>query len=165
MAILADLDTAGIPLVLSGAQALRIYGSKRETSGIEFAVREIDADTIIEILYKHGYRLPVRVDEASGIIEWAAACEDAQAAVAFDKRGALNMYLSGERHAMLDRIDFVFDNPVPFAILKKRARVIREQPELRCAAACDLKAILEKRVATGNGEESDAADLEFLGSL
>lgn len=161
LTVLADND---IPLVLIGAQALRVYGSSRESFDLDFAARTVDADPILELLYGFGYRLPVAVSADGNQASWATSAADARAIVEMEKRGALNLYFL-DQNAPLDQIDFMFDLPMPFARLKANARLIRETPPLYCASVQDLITLKEWRLASGMGSTADQLDLEFLRGL
>jgi len=165
LAIITRLASSEIPLVLIGAQALRVLGSARESLDIDFAIREVDVDPVLDILYEYGYRLPVSVSPDGSSVVWANDVQSASDAILADRRGALNMYFLDDDKDPIDQMDFVFDNPVPFARLFKAARIIRTDPEIRSASAEHLIIMKETRLANGEGGPNDEVDLAFLRSL
>jgi hypothetical protein len=163
--IIAALTEKEIPAVMIGAQAMRFHGSSRESLDIDFAVRTVDVDAILELMYPLGYRLPIAVSPGGSRAVWAPAAEEAAACIEREKRGALNLYFLDASGAPVDQVDFVYDYPVPFAMLLARSLVVRENPELRCASVGDLVLMKESRLAQGQGGPADEADLAFLKKL
>lgn len=165
LGIITELASAGIPLVLIGAQAMRVLGSSRESLDIDFAIREVDVDAVIDALYAHGYRMPISVSSDGNSVQWAKDAQAASDAIVQDKRGALNMYFLDSDGDPIDQMDFVFDNPVPFARLYKYATSIRTDPEIRSASLHHLIIMKETRIKRGDAGPNDEIDLAFLRAL
>lgn len=162
--LVRKLNAAKIPVVLIGAKAVNILGSSRLSADMDWAARILDADRIIDLMYGIGYRLPVRIlkDES---VQWAKSAAQARKHASRAKLGALNFYLLDERGDAVDQIDFVFENPVPFAMLQRDARIVSKDPALASASAAHLIRMKEARIAKGDGKATDEADLAFLKGL
>ena len=61
--LLRDLYENQITAILIGGIALRLYNSPRVTHDLDLAVRTLDIDKIIDLMYGHGYYLIVSVEE------------------------------------------------------------------------------------------------------
>lgn len=164
-ALFTALSSAGIPFILIGAQALRFYGSPRNSYDIDFAIRTVDIDSVLEHAYQAGYRLPVRVDTDGSNPVWAKNAAAAGEIINREKRGALNLFFLNNEGYPVDQIDFVYDNPVPFAKLNRNAAPVNSNPPIRCASPADLLSMKEKRLQNGQGSNSDRMDVEFLHKL
>ena len=141
---------------------MRVYGNSCESYEIDFAVRNIDSDPIIELMYTIGYILPSGISTDTDEIIWAETEENAHISINEDKRGELFFYTLDGHGNPLDQIGFVIDNSIPFMRLKQHALLIRENPDLYCASIDDLIIMKQNRIEKGFGSEADKVDLDFL---
>lgn len=161
--ILAELHRLRIPVVLIGAQAVKALGSPRESWDLDFAARNLDIDQIIDFMYGLGLRLPVATPEGRPI-QWARSAGEAKKFVEREKSGALNFFITDESDNIVDQIDFVIDNPIPFAMLMRDADILSEEPALRRASIDHLITMKEKCLANRD-KITDQVDLAFLRQL
>lgn len=164
VALIQHFNEHRVPLVLIGAKACNVLGSSRLSGDMDWAARIVDADKIIELMYELGYRLPVSVDSRKNV-HWAETVAAAKNYANRARLGALNFYLRDEQGEAVDQIDFVFENPIPFAILKRDAKIVSVDPRLACASVDHLIRMKEKRISEGKGKETDMTDLAFLRGL
>ncbi len=161
VALIQHFNDHRIPLVLIGAKACNVLGSSRLSGDMDWAARIVDADQIIDLMYELDYRMPLSVDSNQNVT-WAEKKTVAKNYANRAKLGALNFYLRDEQGEVIDQIDFVFENPVPFAILKRDAAIVSENPRLACASVDHLIQMKEKRIAEGKGKDTDHTDIQFL---
>lgn len=162
--LVRKLERAKIPVVLIGAKAVNVLGSSRLSADMDWGARILDADKIIDLMYAQGYLIPTKVLSGDRIL-WAKTADHAKAHVEREKSGALNFYLVDADGQAIDQIDFVFENPIPFAVLKRDANIICKNPKLASASVDHLIAMKEKRIADGKGKMTDEVDLAFLREL
>lgn len=116
--IIKRITREKIPLVLIGGQAVNFHGYPRETTDVDFATRIIDVDKIIDIMYEFGFKLPRQSGKTPKEVRWIESSSEAKNFAEKHKLGSLNFYLLSEDYEeVIDNIDFIFDNPVPFARL------------------------------------------------
>jgi hypothetical protein len=157
--LLRRLKKAGVPVVLIGGKAMMVHGSPRVSIECDFAARTTDIDRIIEVLYAAGYRVPRSAEP----LRFSATAAAARAFAERGKVGALNFYLL-DKGEIVDQVDFVFEIPVPFPRLRRRAKILESYEDLPVASLEDLETMKEKRLRAGGGGPADRADLRFIRS-
>jgi predicted nucleotidyltransferase len=169
--ILKTLNDKGIPFVIIGGLALRIYGSPRITQDIDLAIRTVDVDDVIGIMYAGGYYGAQKiVGERVRMILSASA---AQAWVESSKAGSLTFVNFGRPLAeeliplsQIDintEIDFLFELSIPILRLKENAKSITiDEIQVLVAAPSDLLILKRNRKDKSSADE---ADIAFLATL
>ncbi len=137
-ALLEMLTRQGLPFVVIGGTAMRLYNSPRLTHDIDIAIRTLDVDTVIELMYQHGYVLVCEVDEQSVRIVPEAA--QARSWTASSQAGSLSFILfpvgslEGKSASYISlpfsqvnvnsQVDFLFELSLPVLRLLQHARRI-----------------------------------------
>ena len=169
--LLKLLTENDILFVVIGGVAMRVYASPRPTSGIDLAVRTLDVDAVLELLYSRSYYLITQVDadRATIALDAVAAAERVES----EKAGAMSLaklrYLPRKESIPLEEIlaesqvNVFFEPGVPIARLAANAQTV-ELPDVsfRVAAVEDLITMEERRP---DGSEAEGEDLRFLRRL
>jgi len=138
---------------------MRFYGSARETYDVDYAARAIDIDKIISIMYENGFRIATKI--IRNRVLWAKTGRVASRFVEEGKKGALNFSITDGQGKIMESIDFVIENPIPFPFLTRDAT--RGNPPV--ASIDHLIRMKTKRLKEGKGSDSDRMDLVFLKGL
>jgi hypothetical protein len=168
--VLEELFKRHIQTVLIGGLAVKVHGTPRMTEDMDLAARLVDMDTIVDMMYDLGYRLPtsaVDLPDGSQKITWAEDSRIAKSYAEKNKLGACNFHMtvSPDSDDVVDQVDFIFENPVPFSRIMGQAKLISETPPIRVACVLHLIAMKERRVADGKAGPNDECDLRFLREL
>lgn len=131
------------------------------TEDLDLAARLIDADRIIEAMYALGYRMPTRVSSDGRRASWAKTPTQARRHAERMKLGSFHFFLVRGKE-ILDQIDFIFENPVPFARLHQEAVRIQKKPEILVACLKHLRTMKQTRIARGEAGPADETDLAFI---
>lgn len=166
--LLKLLFDSKIPTVIIGGIALRIYNSPRVTHDIDFAIRSLDIEKVLECLYSKGYYLITSVDDSG--VSVAAKSTEADLWISNEKPGSLT-FVVAENVPNLDRvkyeniditsqIDFLYELPIPFPRLESRAKVVDlEGITIKVASPEDLIAL---KSARSNRSPADDDDIRYL---
>ena len=160
-----------VNVILVGGLALRIYNSPRVTHDMDLAIRSLDIDSVIELMYKHGFFMVTSVDENNAYVQIGPK----QASEWIDSSGMSSMtfvevgeQLSGNavpltKIDITTQVDFLFDLSVPFMRLMERASMVQvDDFSIQLASAEDL---LRLKSAREDKTGADFADIEFLKEL
>ncbi len=172
--VIALLEKAGVPSVVIGGIALRLYGSPRVTQDLDLVIRAQDADRVVGSVLQVGYLLVLAVWEDS--VEVARTLESARRWIEAESPASLTFVLPKEnaptgRTARLlhdtiraeTQVDILFDLSVPFGHLRHRATTqIVGGVELRIASPGDLIRLKEAR---SDPSPADRFDIDFLRRL
>ena len=161
----------GIDFVVIGGVALRLYNSPRVTHDIDIAVRTLDLDTIISLMYSHSYYLVTDIREKTVFI--ALDSEEAERWVEQTKAGSISFilpYNTPEHPAVpmenidiSSQVDVLFELGIPITRLKKHARLIQLQNvSFRVASIEDLITLKEQR---SDKSPVDEEDIRYLKSI
>ena len=169
--ILKILYRNDLLFIIIGGIALRMYNSPRVTHDIDLAIRTLDVDKVIEIMYQNNYYLVEKVIEDSAVV--ALFQEDAAGWVENNKAGSMS-FIGFEKqpkavHVPLKdidittQIDFLFELSVPIIKMKKRAwETIIDNAKILIASKEDLLILKQNRK---DKSPADYADIAFLQSL
>jgi hypothetical protein len=146
-----ELMERGIVPIVVGGVAMRIYDSPRVTQDLDLAIRTLDVDDIIDLMYDLGYLLVTGVDDEAAHL--AADRSAAQRWLAVENPGSLSFVAAPTdvdggyepyyvNHASIDiesQVDFLY--------------------ELAVSSPADLIALKEAR---SDHSADDEADIAFL---
>ena len=160
-----------VPSVLIGGLAMRIYRSPRFTSDMDLAIRSMDVDTVVGLMYVAGFSLVWKLDEKflymhpspEAAAEWvdAAGVSSMTFMHGRARSGAHRLRLRDVKAAT--QVDFLFDLPVPFPRLRQRARMLpMGGRSVLVAAVEDLLELKERRAEK---RDADRSDIEYLRGL
>ena len=169
--ILKLLADNRILYVLIGGYAMRIYNSPRITHDVDLAIRTLDVDAIIDILYGHKFFLAYDAGEDGVLVKKNPG--EAKDWVENSKSGSMSFikivceitdncvfYKDIDPNS---QIDFLFELSVPILRLKERAVLHHyEDLDLNVVSMEDLLTLKKDRK---NKSASDIADIEFLEAL
>ena len=177
-----------VPIVVGGV-AMRFYESPRVTQDLALAIRTLDVDDTIDLMYDLSYLLVTGVDAEAARL--AANRHAAQRWLAVENPGSLSFVaaptdvrgateapgegVSAEEpppdHRMVNhtsieiesQVDFLYELAVPYPRLKSRSREIDVSgTTLLVASPADLIALKEAR---SDRSADDEADIAFLKGL
>ena len=166
--LLAEHD---IDFVVVGGVALRLYNSPRVTHDIDLAVKSLDLDKIIALMYENSYYLIRRVK--ADTITIALTADQAGKWVEQSKSGSLSFVALHSEPQQSDvhmqtvdissQVDVLFELGIPIMRLKENARLIQLQDiSFRVAAIDDLIKLKEQR---SDKSWTDEQDIRYLKSL
>lgn len=171
--LLKELYNKNILFILIGGFALRMYNSPRITHVLDLAVRTLDVDDIIDIMYENGYYLVSEIKNTNAFLILSA--QEAVDWIESSKAGAMTFVAihgpekPAESLYPLDRIDsftqvdFLFELSIPIMKMKKNAKTIPlDDFQILLASKQDLL-VLKEQLKTKT--EADYADIEFLKEL
>ncbi|RKX79010.1 MAG: hypothetical protein DRP87_04715 [Spirochaetes bacterium] len=169
--LLKLLDDRGIQFVLIGGTAMQIYNSPRVTHDIDIAIRTLDVDAIIRLMYENNYYLITEVGNSS--CSCALSADEADAWVEETRAGAvsfieletklLSKKIPHEKIDISTQVDFVFELGIPFTRLMGNARLIElKDTSFYVASPEDLLLLKEQR---RDKTEADLLDIQFLKRL
>jgi hypothetical protein len=169
--ILELLVKNGISYVVIGGVALRLYNSPRVTNDIDIAVRTLDVDSIISLMYSHSYFLVT--DVGDDFIAVAPNPEEASGWIEKTKCGSISFFavtrkpetsrVPMESIDISSQVDFLFELGIPIARLRKNAKTISlKEFEFPVASIDDLIVLKEQR---RDKSETDEQDIRFLKNL
>lgn len=169
--LLEQLTFRGIPAVLIGGTALRMYHSPRVTHDIDLAVRTLDVDTIIELMYEKNYCLIKSLD--SEFLEIAEDVTQAKIWVETEKPASLSFirntadidpkHIALENVDITSQVDFLFELGIPLMKLLKRSKtVVLGNISFQLASIEDLIVLKEQRA---DRSTTDDEDIRYLNSL
>ena len=158
--LLKDLDRLGCEPTLVGGMALVTLGSPRVTRDFDFLVVEEarEQNSLIEVLYQHGFELVSRTDEHGNVTRTIDSPEVAAARLRID--APRSAYFYNPRLGL--RVDLLFDFPLRARDVRRRStpKKIQSHP-FHVASVPDL-IVMKEAAASGRGAASDLQDLEFL---
>ena len=154
-----------------GGVALRLYNSPRVTHDIDLAVKSLDLDKIIALMYENSYYLITRVKADTITITLTA--DQAGKWVEQTKSGSISFVsLQSEPQQpdvhmqtidLSSQVDILFELGIPIMRLKENARLIQLQDiSLRVASIDDLITLKEQR---SDKSWTDEQDIRYLKSL
>ncbi len=160
-----------IDFVVVGGVALRLYNSPRVTHDIDLAVKSLDLDKLIALMYEKLYYIITRVKADS--ITIALTADQAGRWVEQTKSGSLSFVAlqsepqQSEVHMqtvdITSQVDVLFELGIPIMRLKENARLIQLQDiSFRVAAIDDLIKLKEQR---SDKSWTDEQDIRYLKSL
>ncbi len=169
--LLRDLYENQITAILIGGIALRMYNSPRVTHDLDLAVRTLDIDKIIDLMYGHGYYLIVSVEDDCARVQLTPT--EAKSWIEDEKSGSATFVGFGKKTLhecipLIDidittQVDYLFELSIPVTRLKERAKKIpMEDFFILVASIEDLIVLKENRKEKTN---ADYADIQFLQNL
>jgi hypothetical protein len=167
-ALIKEFYKNNILFILIGGFAVQMYRGPRTACIIDLAVRTLDIDAIIEIMYTHGYYLIAEIKNDKALLLLSAP--EAGNWVESVKAGALTFISVPEKPVeslypvqkinVSTRMDFLFEAGIPIMKLKKNSKVIPlDDFEILLASMEDLLTLKEQ---IKNKTEADYADIEYL---
>jgi len=160
-----------IPAVLIGGLALRVYNSPRTTPDMDLAIRSLDVDRVVELMYERGFSLISSIGgthatvlpRAAEALRWAESGETRSLTFVRTVSPGLGGRIALRDLDLSAEVDFYFDLAVPVMRLKERARefLVDGFPVL-VAAPEDL---LELKRQREDKTAADLADIAFLERL
>jgi len=170
-ALLKLLVSEGIDFVLIGGVALRMYNSGRVTHDIDLAIRTLDVDAVIGLMYGKGYTMVTGADEDA--VTSAESEDDASFWVEETKSGAISFIerpkgkegptVPMEGIDISSQVDFLFELAIPVMRLKQNARIIEMGDfSFPVASVEDLITLKQHRAER---DDADDYDIRFLKSL
>ncbi len=172
--LLRRLAADGIPFVLIGGVAARLYGSARVTQDVDLAVRSLDLDAILRMAIESGFALvtevgdkaAVLIDDVDAASRWVETTKPGSLSFVASPPGAGACTSRRVAHTDLDiesQIDFLYDLAVPFPRLKSRAVARRLAGiDVPVSSPGDLVAL---KLARSDRSAADDADIAFLRAL
>ena len=166
--ILRLLAEREVVTVLVGGLAMRIQGAQRTSQAMSLAVRALDVDAILEMLYERGFAVITAVGPRSAhalptparAADWAEAT--GASALTLVETGRVAGLGQVPLDALGTQIDLLFDLPVPVMRLRQRARaVVVDQVTLYVACPEDLLA-LRRQTGGAVGDQAEIAALEEI---
>lgn len=152
---------------------MQMYHGPQTTCVIELAVRTLDIDTIIEIMYNHGYYLVAEIKSSHAFL--LLSVQEAMNWVESSKSGAITFVSIPESEKPAEppyplhrldastQVDCLFEPGVPIMKMKKNAIVIPlDDFKILLASKEDLLVLKEQLTIK---TEADYADIEFLKKL
>jgi predicted nucleotidyltransferase len=160
-----------IRFVLVGGLAMRIYNSPRVTHDMDLAVRTVDLDTIIDLMYHHLYYLITNIDDA--YVSLKLDPEAAKQWVEHTKSGSLSFLqfysdpvresVEMEKVDASSQVDILVELGIPIMRLLERANTIRlEDVSFHVASVEDLITLKKQR---SDKSPADEDDIRFLQNL
>ncbi len=161
-----------IDFIVIGGLALRLYNSPRVTHDIDIAVRTLDVDKVMDLMYRNSYHLITDVNDESVMV--ALSCREAKTWVSLNKAGSLSfispMGIPSEKEIPMEQIDLssqvdiLFELGVPIMRLIRNSRTIQLQDiSFRVASREDLITLKKQRSDRSTTDEDDIRYLESLG--
>jgi hypothetical protein len=169
--LLKLFTTHDIDFVVIGGLALRLYNSPRLTHDIDIAIRTLDVDRVIELMYRNSYLLINDVQDKSLTV--ALTYREAQEWVGIHNAGSLSFIIpvanpSGleipmEKIDLSSQVDVLFELGVPIMRLIQNSRMIQLQDiSFRVASREDLITLKKQRSDKSPADEDDIRYLESL---
>lgn len=168
--LLTRLVAEGIEFVVIGGTALRLYNSPRVTHDIDLAIRALDVDRVVHLMYRLGYRLITAVgDDFLSTCPTAAEADDW---IERQKPGSISFVecskdesaeVPFERIDVSSQVDFLFELGIPSMQLRRRARQI-EVSDLSFLVA-SIDDLIRLKEARPDRDAADEDDLRFLRGL
>ncbi len=168
--ILQMLTAADLSFVLIGGTAMRLYSSPRVTHDIDLAIRTLDIDRVLPLMYSRNYRLISGLTEET--ITLLSTPEEAHRWIEKQKPGSLSFVYPRQEAAgevpltQIDpssQVDFLFELPLPLPLLTRRARRFSlADTSFLVASPEDLIRLKEARQDRG---PSDNEDIRYLRDL
>lgn len=169
--LLKLLSKNNILFVVVGGVAMRLYNSPRVTHDIDLAVRTLDIDDILALLYPHGYFLVTELNETGA--EVALSAEDASAWVESSKAGAISLVtlksapqqetVPLQEIIIPSQADFLFELGIPIFRLAQNAQTI-ELDDITFKVAC-VEDLLTLKQLRQDKTDADRDDIRFLKQL
>ena len=168
-AVLHHLHDAGVPCVLIGGLALRLYDSPRVTHDMDLAIRGTDVDAALDAMYACGYALVtwlgdtyVRTQvEPDPAREWIEGTRPSSLTFVERPAGQDGTRLPLAAVDVTTQVDFLYDLCIPFPRLKQHAmEVSMGEFTILLASAEDLLALKENRSDKTSADEADIAYLK-----
>jgi len=170
LSIIDLLNKNNIKTVLIGGAALNIYKNPRVSYDLDLAVKTLDVDIIIEILYKHDFYLISAVDDIKNSIALELTPILAKKFIETSKSGSATFIklsykpdkneITGTNIDPENIVDILFELSIPIMRLINNAKKIRVKDiEIILAAKEDLLILKKNR---DDKSASDLADIEFL---
>lgn len=166
--LLADRD---IPFVVIGGVAMRIHNSPRVTHDIDLAVRVLDVDMIIDLLYPRSFFLVTAIQTDSILIKrdpeeakkWIEKNKAGSASFLQIKSPPKNNTVPFDEIIITSQIDFLFELGIPISRLTKNGVTINlADVSFKVASVEDLLFLKQQRKEK-NGADYD--DIRFLEKL
>lgn len=169
--LLKLLSKNKILFVVVGGVAMRLYNSPRVTHDIDLAVRTLDVDDILTLLYSCGYFVVTDLNDDGAKL--ALTTEDAGAWVESSKAGAVSLVMlksaprqdkiSLQEIVIPSQVDLLFELGIPILRLAQNAQTIElEDITFKVASAEDLLTLKELRP---DKTDADRDDIRFLKQL
>ena len=169
--ILKLLSEQDIPFVVIGGVAMRIHNSPRVTHDIDLAVRTLDVDRIIDVLYPRSYFLVTEIQANSVHIKrdlgeaktWIEKSKAGSASFLQTRNPPNDDAVPFDEIIVTSQIDFLFELGIPMSRLAKSALSIELGDfSFKTASAQDLLLLKQQRKEK---DEADYDDIRFLEKL
>ena len=148
-----------------------MYNSPRVTHDIDIAIRTLDIDIVINLMYENDFYLVSDVDNDSAIVELSS--ENTKKWVEKSKSGSMtfigfndppkNNRVSLAEIDITTQVDYLFELSVPIVKLRERAKKIEVDNFTVYVASADDLLILKENQKDKNS--ADYADIQFLRNL
>jgi len=169
--ILKNLYRNDVLFIIIGGIALRMYNSPRVTHDIDLAIRTLDVDKVIGIMYKNNYYLIEKVFPDNALV--ALYPEDAAGWVENSKAGSMTFITLKKQPKnatvplsdidITTQIDLLFELSVPIIKMKQRAwETTIDNVKILIASKEDLLVLKQNRK---DKSPADYADIAFLENL
>ncbi|MFP4432135.1 MAG: nucleotidyl transferase AbiEii/AbiGii toxin family protein [Spirochaetaceae bacterium] len=168
--LLTRLVEEGIEFVVIGGTALRLYNSPRVTHDIDLAIRELDVDRVVALMYRLWYRLVTAVYDDS--LSTCPTNREADEWIERQKPGSISFIICSkdesaqvpfERIDVSSQVDFLFELGIPAVQLGRNARPV-EIPGLSFLVA-SIDDLIRLKEARPDRDAADEDDLRFLRGL
>jgi hypothetical protein len=163
------LTKSNIAFVIIGGIAMRFYRSPRVTQDLDLAIRAVDIDEIVELMYQNSFRIITAVsDDNLTIINRKETALDW---IEVEKPGTFSMIFTEQKNKtelsfgeidVNSQTDFLYELPVPFMKLMEQSHAFTyNEVELRVASPEDLLYLKKKRP---DSTSSDKYDIDYIKS-
>ena len=169
--LLRLLAARDLPAVLVGDLAMRILGAPHTGRAMDLAVRSLDVEEIVLLLYENGYAAVTSAGSTRAhVLRTATAATDW---IEERRASAVTLVRPGKVEGLGDiplsqidiatQVDLLFDLPVPVMRLKKRARaVVMDDVTILVASPRDLLELKRRRPRKTRDDLADIAHLERI---
>jgi hypothetical protein len=169
--ILKLLTERDIPFVVIGGVAMRIHNSPRVTHDIDLAVRVLDIDIIIDLLYPRSYYLVTEIQSESALIKlgsrsaknWIEETKAGSASLVQTKNPPNSDSVPFHEIIITSQIDLLFEPGIPIMQMMKNGVTIDiAGVSFKTASVKDLLILKRQRK---DKTEADYDDIRFLEKL
>jgi hypothetical protein len=169
--VLRLLAGTGIPVVIVGGLALRLYGSRSTAPDTCLAMRHTDVDDVMALMYASGHLLVTGLaghsariaPDMPGAMSWVEATRPGSMTFVEARSPATGARLPLRAINPATQVAFLFDLAVPFPRLKAHARALQVGGAVVHVASAEHLLCLEE--ARAGRTITDPAGLSFLRDL
>lgn len=166
--ILRILHSYNFQFILIGGTALNFYNSPRVTQDLDFAIKTIEVDDVIEMMYEHNFYMIKEIQEEGALFiphaakaqEWISETKHGSMSFIYFSDGLSNNPVPFEQIDISTQVDFLFELSVPAVQLKRRSRKIDiDDFSVAIASPEDLLTLKNNRKEKNS---SDYSDIDFI---